>query len=345
MKYTKENPPLVCMLSTSTCYQKTRRMEPWGVLWHSTGANNSTLKRYVQPADNDPRREELLQIIGKNKYGNDQNHRTGTTGMNFWIGRLADGTVAAVQTMPCDYRPWGCGGGNNGSCNDHWIQFEICEDGLKDETYAQEAFREACELTAYLCVLYGIDPNGTLSFKGKQVPAILCHKDAHTLGLGSNHADVLHWFPKYGLTMQTVRDRVTELLAGAQWTPEHPQPVKPQPAAPLALGDRILSKATPRITGPDVADLQNRLNALGYNTGEADGIFGTGTEAGVTAFQKAAGLSADGKFGPASYKALLSMEAAETKPKTLCTVIIPDLNEAAADLLIQKYPQAKKSYG
>ena len=150
MKYTDQNPPLVCMLSTSTCYQKTRRMEPWGVLWHSTGANNSTLKRYVQPADNDPRREELLQIIGKNKYGNDQNHRQGTTGMNFWIGKLADGTVAAVQTMPCDYRPWGCGGGNNGSCNDHWIQFEICEDGLKDEAYAQEAFREACELTAYL---------------------------------------------------------------------------------------------------------------------------------------------------------------------------------------------------
>ena len=345
MKYTDQNPPLVCMLSTSTCYQKTRRMEPWGVLWHSTGANNSTLKRYVQPADNDPRREELLQIIGKNKYGNDQNHRQGTTGMNFWIGRLADGTVAAVQTMPCDYRPWGCGGGNNGSCNDHWIQFEICEDGLKDEAYAQEAFREACELTAYLCALYGIDPNGMLSFKGKQVPAILCHKDAHSLGLGSNHADVLHWFPKYGLTMQTVRDRVTELLAGAQWTPQPTQPVKPQPAAPLALGDRLLSKATPRLTGPDVTDLQNRLNALGYNTGGADGIFGTGTEAGVMAFQKAAGLSADGKFGPASYNALLSMEAAKTKPKTLCTVIIPDLDEAAADLLIQKYPQAQKSYG
>ena len=331
------------MLSTSTCYQKTRRMEPWGVLWHSTGANNSTLKRYVQPADNDPRREELLQIIGKNKYGNDQNHRQGTTGMNFWIGKLADGTVAAVQTMPCDYRPWGCGGGNNGSCNDHWIQFEICEDGLKDEAYAQEAFREACELTAYLCALYGIDPNGMLSFKGKQVPAILCHKDAHSLGLGSNHADVLHWFPKYGLTMQTVRDRVTELLAGAEWTPQPPQPVQPQPAAPLALGDRLLSKVTPRLTGPDVTDLQTRLNALGYNVGTADGVFGTGTEAGVMAFQKAAGLTADGKFGPASYNALLFME---TKPrKSLCTVTIPDLDEATANLLIQQYPQAQKSYG
>ena len=331
------------MLSTSTCYQKTRRMEPWGVLWHSTGANNSTLKRYVQPADNDPRREELLQIIGKNKYGNDQNHRQGTTGMNFWIGKLADGTVAAVQTMPCDYRPWGCGGGNNGSCNDHWIQFEICEDGLKDEAYAQEAFREACELTAYLCALYGIDPNGILSFKGKQVPAILCHKDAHSLGLGSNHADVLHWFPKYGLTMQTVRDRVTELLAGAEWAPEPMKPVKPQPAAPLALGDRLLSKVTPRLTGPDVTDLQNRLNALGYNVGTADGVFGTGTEAGVMAFQKAAGLTVDGKFGPASYNALLFME---TKPrKSLCTVTIPDLDEATADLLIQQYPQAQKSYG
>ena len=156
---------------------------------------------------------------------------------------------------------------------------------------------------------------------------------------------MLHWFPKYGLTMQTVRDRVTELLAGAEWTPQPPQPVKPQPAAPLALGDRLLSKVTPRLTGPDVTDLQNRLNALGYNVVTADGGFGTGTEAGVMAFQKAAGLTADGKFGPASYKALLSMEAAKTKPKTLCTVTIPDLDEATADLLIQQYPQAQKSYG
>ena len=150
MKYTKQSPPTVCMLSTSTCYKSTRIMTPKGILWHSTGANNPTLKRYVQPADNDPNRLTLLELIGKNRYGNDQNHRKGTTGMNAWIGKLADGSVTTLQTMPFTYRPWGCGGGFKGSCNDHWIQFEICEDSLKNSEYTETVYREACELTAYL---------------------------------------------------------------------------------------------------------------------------------------------------------------------------------------------------
>ena len=55
--------------------------------------------------------------------------------MNAWIGKLADGSVAAVQTMPWDFRPWGCGSGSKGSCNSGWIQFEICEDALTDADY------------------------------------------------------------------------------------------------------------------------------------------------------------------------------------------------------------------
>lgn len=47
MKYNNSNRPLVCMLSNSTCYKGTTTMKPLGVLWHSTGANNPTIKRYV----------------------------------------------------------------------------------------------------------------------------------------------------------------------------------------------------------------------------------------------------------------------------------------------------------
>lgn len=47
MKYSAKNPPLVCMMTNSTCYKGTRKMKPVGVLWHSTGANNPYLKRYV----------------------------------------------------------------------------------------------------------------------------------------------------------------------------------------------------------------------------------------------------------------------------------------------------------
>lgn len=125
MKYSQSNPPLVCMQTHSTCYQNTSKMQVKGVLWHSTGANNKTLKRYVQPGEDDANYNILINKIGKNTNGNDWNHISIQAGLNAWIGTLADGSVAAVQTMPWDYKPQGCGSGPAGSCNNGWIQFEI----------------------------------------------------------------------------------------------------------------------------------------------------------------------------------------------------------------------------
>ena len=218
MKYSSKNEPLVCMQTQSTCYKGTRKMTIKGVLWHSTGANNPTLKRYVQPSDIKPdadtySKEKWLEVLGKNTYKNDWNHIEREAGLNCWIGKLADGTVTTIQTMPWDFRPWGCGSGAKGSCNDGWIQFEICEDGLTDKEYFTKAYTEACELTAYLCKKYNIDPTGTVTHNGVTVPTILCHKDSYKLGLGSNHGDVDHWFKKYGKTMDTVREDVAKLLA------------------------------------------------------------------------------------------------------------------------------------
>lgn len=50
-----------------------------------------------------------------------------------------------------------------------------------------------------------------------------------------------------------------------------------------------------------VSDLQRRLQALGFNPGPADGIFGSGTDAAVRAFQRSRGLAADGIVGPATW--------------------------------------------
>ena len=200
------------MMTQSTCYKGTKKMNVKGVLWHSTGANNPTLKRYVQPDDNAADRDAMIKLIGKNAYGNDWNHTSVQAGLNAWIGKMADGSVAAVQTMPWDFRPWGCGSGSKGSCNTGWIQFEICEDGLNDADYFANVYREACELTAYLCKMFGINPKGSVKVNGVSVPTILCHADSHKLGLGSNHGDVLHWFPKFGTSMDTVRADVAALM-------------------------------------------------------------------------------------------------------------------------------------
>ena len=191
-----------------------------GILWHDTGANNKTLKRYVQPSDVRPAedtysKEEWLKILGKNTNGNDWNHIKRDAGLNCWIGTLADGTITTVQTMPWDYRPWGCASGSKGTCNDGWIQFEICQDNKKDKDYFEKTYKEACETTAYLCKLHGINPKGTVSHNGVTVPTILCHQDSYKLKLGSNHSDMYDWFNLYGKTMDDVRNDVAALINGS----------------------------------------------------------------------------------------------------------------------------------
>jgi peptidoglycan hydrolase-like protein with peptidoglycan-binding domain len=57
-------------------------------------------------------------------------------------------------------------------------------------------------------------------------------------------------------------------------------------------------------TGANVESLQYLLTARGYST-TADGDYGSGTAAAVSAFQSAAGLSADGIAGPATLGALV----------------------------------------
>lgn len=224
MKYNDINKPLVCMQTNSTCYKGTKPMQVLGVLFHSTGVNNPNLRRYVQPSDGVSDYAKMISILGKNTAKNDWNHIERQAGLNAWIGKLADGSVATVQTMPWNYRPWGCGSGSKGSCNNGWIQFEICEDSLNDKTYFEAVYKEAIELTAYLCKMYNLNPKGYVKVSGVAIPILTCHADAHKLGFGSNHSDINHWFSKYGKSMQTVREDVAKLLSSTVVTPKPSKP-------------------------------------------------------------------------------------------------------------------------
>ena len=51
---------------------------------------------------------------------------------------------------------------------------------------------------------------------------------------------------------------------------------------------------------------QDALNALGYNTGGLDGIFGNNTRNAVLTFQSRNGLSADGIMGPLTWSRLMA---------------------------------------
>ena len=214
MKYTPDSPPLQCFMRQSTWYTSVGTVPVRGVLVHSTGADNPYISRYVQPDDNAPDRERLLKLLGKNWNNNDWNHIKRNGGVHAWIGKLTSGEVSTVQVGEWNKKAWGCGPGKKGSCNNGWIQFEICEDGLDDPDYFERVYREAAELTAYLCTIYKLDPLGTVTYQGVRVPVILCHQDSYKLGLGSNHGDVLHWFPKYGKTMDNFRADVAQIMKG-----------------------------------------------------------------------------------------------------------------------------------
>jgi N-acetylmuramoyl-L-alanine amidase len=64
------------------------------------------------------------------------------------------------------------------------------------------------------------------------------------------------------------------------------------------LGDRLLLMRRPMIRGEDVAELQSRLNSLGFDSGKVDGTFGHDTERAVIDFQHNRFLAEDGKVGP-----------------------------------------------
>lgn len=234
-----------------------KNSKPVGILWHDTHGGNPNLKRYVQPDTTDPNREYLLNLIGTNYNGNDWNAGTSgqiNHGLNAWIGKLADGTITTIQTAPWTTTPWGCGGGKYGSCNGyiiskgsvlwngkHWIQFEICDDnyrlGLNKKEYFEAVYKEACELTAYLCQLYNIDPNGAVSYNGILIPTIICHNDSYKYGFGNAHTDITDWFSKYGKTMDDVRKDVAKLL-NEQITPVVPTPT-PVPTPKFNLLDEV----------------------------------------------------------------------------------------------------------
>jgi len=75
---------------------------------------------------------------------------------------------------------------------------------------------------------------------------------------------------------------------------------------------RMLKKG---MKGEDVRTMQLYLNALGYNCGTADGIFGNKTVEAVKAFQSAEGLTVDGIAGQQTLDILAARMAGHDEPE------------------------------
>ena len=91
----------------------------------------------------------------------------------------------------------------------------------------------------YLCKLYGLTEKD-----------IICHSEGAAMGIASNHADVMHWFPKFGKSMDTLRASVKGKLS------EKEEPVMDNTPAAWAKGAVEWATSLGVIKGDNNGDLR-----------------------------------------------------------------------------------------
>ncbi len=209
--------------------------------------------------------------------------RWNTPGLKKCANAIID-TKGIMQTLDWDVRPWLSGSGSKGNANDTCVGFEICEPSAANDTPEAAAYLYGCVLylCTELCRDYGIHPR-----------EIKCHSELHREGRASNHADVNHWWGKPGTawepyTMPRLRHDVAEAL-GVDLMEG------------VNIMDTILKKGA---SGPEVLELQEMLDGIGYACGTPDGVFGNLTAYAVKSFQRDNNLTVDGVVGPATWAAL-----------------------------------------
>ncbi len=213
-----------CIMTNSRCYRETTEDPKVGIIVHSTGCNNTSIKRYVQPSSDDPNYNTIIADIGKNYNKNSWNQTNVAKGVHAFVGKNKSGTVEVYQVLPYEKNAWGVAAGVNGSVNygpDARIQFEVCEDNLKNATYFYEAMTAAIEYCAYLCEQNNWDSS-----------VIWSHKEAIANGYGSGRrVDIDYWLSKYGKTMDWFREEVQKLLDQDE----------------LAVGDKVMIAAGAKV--------------------------------------------------------------------------------------------------
>ncbi len=176
----------------SDCYKQSKKMIPSGIMVHSTATPGVKNDRWFS---------------AWNKSGIDKA-----------VHAFIDET-GVMQALPWDCIGWHSGVGSKGKSqnanNNGYIGFEICEpaghtynggqmvnyDAASNEEYFNSVYNSAVELCAFLAEKYSIP-----------VEKIICHSEGYSMGIASNHSDVMQWFPKHGKSMDTFRQDVKNML-------------------------------------------------------------------------------------------------------------------------------------
>lgn len=168
------------ILTENDCYKIGRTIKPQGVMVHSTGVAQPDPEVFVRRWN----KPDVAKCV------------------HAFVGR-----EQIIQTLPWTMRGWHAGG----SANNTHISFECCEpaghtyqggtmvgyDAEANQSYFEDVYRNAVQLTAMLCGRFGLDP--------ERPGVVICHAEGHDLGVASNHSDVLQWWPRHGVTMDQFR--------------------------------------------------------------------------------------------------------------------------------------------
>lgn len=169
-------------LTKNRCYTRAIKIDIKGIMVHSTGVAQPNVAPFLTGWNNEEATKCVHAFVTRDN---------------------------VVQTLPWNYKGWHAGG----PANESYIGFEILEpaghtyangstmvgyDVIKNRPYFDAVYQNAVELCAMLCKKYDLDP----------IANILCHSEGYKKGIASNHADVMHWFPKHKKTMDDFRKDV-----------------------------------------------------------------------------------------------------------------------------------------
>lgn len=177
-------------------YRSGRKINPQGSINHSVGC--------AQPSV-----EVFYKSMNKSSAG---------WGVNAILGDFHKGDGRILVTMPLNARPWGCGSGKKGSWNNTKVQWEVCEpaghtysggtmigyDIAKNQVYFDRMWKMLVAWNVYVVDKFGYPISG-----------ISDHIESYYAGYGSGHADMGHWLPKHGKSMNALRAEVEAIINGA----------------------------------------------------------------------------------------------------------------------------------
>ena len=140
-----------------------------------------------------------------------------------------------------------------------------------------------------------------------EIVGLALHTDGHVgYYVGNGYAVEWRGF-SYGSVRTKVKDRKWKYWYKLPFI-QYREAAAEIPTPQIALGSRLLKRG---MVGSDVKALQELLMQLGYALPKhgADAEFGSETEKALLAFQKKAGLEADGKYGDKTHAALMDAVA------------------------------------